>query len=102
MTKRGDFFEKKKKLMKNCDLSPGASQIFVIVLCCTMLVALISVAYTFTIQNAGRTQKIFVALPKGNCTFGGKRFSDVGEGMRGVRVLCIKAQGKSICWKNIC
>jgi hypothetical protein len=46
-----------------------ASHLFVLVVCCTMLVAFILVTSTFTIQNAGRTQEILFVLPKG--TFAG-------------------------------
>jgi hypothetical protein len=44
----------------------------VLVVCCTMLVALILVTYTFTIQNAGRTQEILFILPKGTIGKGGR------------------------------
>jgi hypothetical protein len=51
--------------IKSAICQTGASRRFVLVVCCTMLVALTLVTYTFTIQNAGRTQEILFVSPKG-------------------------------------
>jgi ABC-type spermidine/putrescine transport system permease subunit I len=61
----------------------GASHLFVLVVCCTMLVALILVTYTFTIQNAGRTQEILFVLLKG--MFGGHVSAMWGDETRRIR-----------------